>query len=83
MVDVARRIAEAHRATIPQVTLAWLLAQPSVTTVILGAKRMSQLEDTLGSASLVLREEELASLSQVSEPPVEYPGWFLKEFDTV
>ena len=83
VVDVAREIAQTKNATIPQVTLAWLLAQEVVTTVIIGAKRMSQLEDNLGAVRIELTSEELARLDEASALSAEYPGWFLKQFDGI
>ncbi len=83
VVEAAREIARARNATVPQVTLAWLLAQKAVTTVIIGAKRMSQLEDNLGAAAIELGPEDLERLDAASALPVEYPGWFMKQFDTL
>jgi aryl-alcohol dehydrogenase-like predicted oxidoreductase len=83
VVDVAREIAQTKNATIPQVTLAWLLAQEVVTTVIIGAKHMSQLEDNLGAVRIELTSEELARLDKASALSVEYPGWFLRQFDGI
>jgi aryl-alcohol dehydrogenase-like predicted oxidoreductase len=83
IIDVARSIAESRLATIPQVTLAWLLSRKVVTSVIIGAKRLDQLEDNLGSVRLQLSDEEIAQLDAASEPSVEYPGWFLKQFDSL
>jgi len=51
--------------------------------VIIGAKRMSQLEDNLGAVRIALTSEELARLDEASPLPVEYPGWFLKQFDGI
>jgi aryl-alcohol dehydrogenase-like predicted oxidoreductase len=66
--------AEAHDASYSQVALAWLLAQPAVTSVILGARTVEQLQDNLGSADLVLTPEELAALTAASAPRVDdYP----------
>jgi aryl-alcohol dehydrogenase-like predicted oxidoreductase len=83
VLEVAREIAQAKGATIPQVALAWLLTQEAVTSVILGARRMSQLEDNLGAAKIEFSSEERKHLDEVSALPVEYPGWFLKQFDDV
>ena len=57
-----------------QVALAWVAQQPSVTSVILGARTREQLADNLAAASLELTEEELASLNVASAPELEdYP----------
>jgi aryl-alcohol dehydrogenase-like predicted oxidoreductase len=74
-IAVMRRIADAHDATVARVALAWLLHQPVVTSVIVGAKRPDQLADNLASVELALTVPELAELDQVSRLPPEYPGW--------
>jgi aryl-alcohol dehydrogenase-like predicted oxidoreductase len=77
-VEAMRPIAERHGATVPQVALAWLLGRPAVTSVIIGAKTMAQLNDNLGAARLTLDAEALKTLDEVSALPPEYPGWMLK-----
>lgn len=76
-VDAMRPIAERHQATIAQVALAWLLAKAFVSSVIIGAKTMAQLRDNLAATRLQLSAEDLDALDQVSQLPVEYPGWML------
>lgn len=67
-------IAAARGATMAQVALAWVAAQPAVTSVILGARTTDQLEDNLGAAGLSLTPEEIATLSAVSQPDMsDYP----------
>jgi aryl-alcohol dehydrogenase-like predicted oxidoreductase len=73
-----RKVAEAHGASVARVALAWILAKPFVTTVIIGAKRMDQLEDNLAAAELVLSPEQIAALDAVSALPPEYPGWMFE-----
>jgi aryl-alcohol dehydrogenase-like predicted oxidoreductase len=75
IIDAMVPIAEAHDATVAQVAIAWLLAQPSVTTVIIGARRMNQLDDNLKSVDVTLTADELRSLDEVSRLPPEYPAW--------
>jgi aryl-alcohol dehydrogenase-like predicted oxidoreductase len=70
-------IAEAHGCSPARIALAWLLAQPVVTSVILGAKRVSQLEDNLAAVNITLTAEEMQTLDDVSALPPEYPGWML------
>lgn len=77
-VDAMRPIALAHGATVARVALAWLLHRPFVTTVILGARNVLQLEDNLGAATLALAPDELATLDAASELPLEYPGWMVQ-----
>jgi aryl-alcohol dehydrogenase-like predicted oxidoreductase len=63
---------------VAQIALAWLLHQEAVTSVIIGAKRMDQLEDNLASPSVKLTEEELRKLDEASALSPEYPGWMLE-----
>ena len=76
-VAAMRKIAEARGTTVARVALAWLLHQPVVTSVIIGAKRVDQLEDNLGAVDLKLTPDELKALDEVSRLPDEYPGWML------
>ncbi len=75
VIDAMRPIAEAKGVSVAQVALAWLLHQPRVTSVIIGAKRPDQLADNLAATSVVLTADELARLGEVSALPPEYPGW--------
>jgi len=68
-------VAEGRGASPAQVALAWLLARPAVTSVIVGARTTEQLADNLGAADLTLTDEEQARLEQVSRPPLLYPYW--------
>ena len=77
-IDAMRPIAQAHGATVAQVALAWLLHQPQVTSVIVGAKRPEQLADNLGAARLMLSADELKQIDAASALPAEYPGWMFE-----
>jgi len=76
-VDVMREVADEQGVTVPQIALAWLLHQPAVTTVIIGAKRMDQLEDNLKSVQVELTDDQLERLDTVSQLPAEYPQWMI------
>ena len=75
IVDVMRPIAEAHEVSVAQVALAWLLHKSAVTSVIIGARKMDQLEDNFGSVDLTLTDDEVAQLDEVSQIPPGYPAW--------
>lgn len=77
VIDAMRPIAAAHGATVAQVALAWLLHQPVVTTVIIGAKRIEQLDDNLKAVGVKLTADDLTALDKVSALPAEYPGWMV------
>ena len=75
IIDALQPIAEAHGVSIAQVALAWLLGKDVVTSVIIGARRMDQLEENLASVDLQLTGDEKAALDEVSRLPVAYPYW--------
>ena len=75
IIDVMRDVAEVHEASVAQVALAWLLQKPTVTSVIIGAKRLDQLDDNIGSVKFELTPDEMERLDTVSALPVEYPEW--------
>ncbi|MEO0030595.1 MAG: L-glyceraldehyde 3-phosphate reductase [Pseudomonadota bacterium] len=75
LVDAMQGMAAAKDVTVAQVALAWLLHQPVVSTVIVGAKRPDQLADNIGACDVMLDAEELAQLAAISALPREYPGW--------
>ncbi|WP_309133889.1 aldo/keto reductase [Cellulomonas sp.] len=74
VIDAVREVADAHNASMSQVALAWLAQQPAVTSVILGARTVEQLDDNLGAADLRLDPEAVARLTDASAPRVDdYP----------
>ncbi|PZE81748.1 aldo/keto reductase [Curtobacterium sp. MCBD17_032] len=74
VLDAVSAVADAHGASRSQVALAWLLARPAVTSVILGARTVEQLQDNLGAADLVLDPAELQTLTEASAPRIDdYP----------
>ena len=74
-IEVLVQIAEEHGASPTQVGLAWTLAKPGVTSVIVGARTEDQLSDSLGAADLTLTEAEIARLDAASATPLPYPYW--------
>ena len=77
-IDVMKKVAKRHEVSVAQIALSWLLHQKSVTTVIIGAKTVEQLDDNLECTKVKLNEQDLAELDEVSKLPSEYPGWMLK-----
>jgi aryl-alcohol dehydrogenase-like predicted oxidoreductase len=75
ILDVLASIAGAHGATVPQVALAWILANDAVTSVIIGARKIAQLDDNLKAIDIVLSADEMTSLDQVSKLAPVYPEW--------
>jgi aryl-alcohol dehydrogenase-like predicted oxidoreductase len=77
ILDVMSPIAKAHGCSAARLALAWLLAKPAVTSVIIGAKRPGQLKDNLAAMELTLTLDELKQLDEASALALEYPGWVL------
>ncbi len=73
LVDELGIIAKAHDSTVARVALAWVRMQPGVSSTIIGARRLSQLEDNLKSLELVLTAAELAHLDALSKPAFGFP----------
>lgn len=74
VIDAVKRVADGRGVSMSQVALAWLGAQPGVTSVILGARNVDQLTDNLGAVDLELSDNELSALSAASTPRAEdYP----------
>lgn len=78
IVEAMRSMAEAKGVSVAQIALAWLLHQDVVTSVIIGAKRMDQLQDNLKATEVTLSTEDLAKLDEVSALSSEYPGWMFE-----
>ena len=77
-IDVMRPMAEAKGVSVAQVALAWLLHQPQVTSVIVGAKRPEQLADNIAATQVTLSAAELEQIDGCSRLPSEYPGWMFE-----
>jgi aryl-alcohol dehydrogenase-like predicted oxidoreductase len=75
ILDVMRPIADRHGASVAQVALAWVLANTAVTSVIIGARTLAQLDDNLKAVDVALTVEDLAALDAASRLTPEYPAW--------
>jgi aryl-alcohol dehydrogenase-like predicted oxidoreductase len=77
VLDVMRPIAADNLVSVAQVALAWLLAQPHVTSVIIGAKNHEQLLDNIAATELELSPDQIKAITDASALPSEYPQWML------
>ncbi len=74
VIDSVRQVADGRGVTMSQVALAWVAGRQAVTSVILGARTVEQLEDNLGASDLHLTEKETELLTEISAPVVsDYP----------
>lgn len=78
VIDVMKTIAEPRGVSVAQIALAWLLHQPVVSSVIIGAKNLGQLDDNLSAVDVRLTAAELEQLDEVSRLLPEYPGWMIE-----
>ncbi len=76
-IDAMRPMADQRGVSVARIALAWLLHRRVVSSVIIGAKRIDQLEDNLAATEIDLATAELDALDAVSALPPEYPGWML------
>ena len=74
-IDVLVKLGEDRGVSAAQVALAYTMAKPGVTSLIVGARTEEQLADNLGAAELALSEEDIAQLDEVSAQPLRYPYW--------
>ena len=74
-IDAMRPLAEGRGISVAQVALAWLLHQRTVTSVIVGAKNLDQLDDNLASAKVELTPDEMKTLDAAGAMAPEYPQW--------
>ncbi len=77
-VEALDQVAREIGATIAQVALAWVLAQPGITSVIIGANKMSQLTENLKMTAIKLTDEQIKKLSATTAPPTLYPQWMME-----
>lgn len=75
LVDVLVEVGDARGVSAAQVTLAWLLGRPAITSLIVGARTEEQLSDNLAAASLSLTLEETERIDAASRPHLPYPLW--------
>ena len=75
IVVAMREVAKAHGVSVARVALAWVRQKPFVTSTIIGAKTMAQLNDNLEAVTLTLTLEQMAMLDEVSAERTLYPHW--------
>ena len=75
VLDVLRAVAAQRQASVAQTALAWILANDAVTSVIIGARNVAQLDDNLKAVDVALSPEDLAAIDEASRLVPEYPAW--------
>ena len=77
IIDAMRPLARERSVSVANIALAWLLHQKVVTSIIIGAKNLEQLEDNLNAVNIELSPEELQRLDEIGALTPEYPQWML------
>jgi aryl-alcohol dehydrogenase-like predicted oxidoreductase len=77
LVDVMGEIAKIHKVSIAQIALAWVRHQPRITSTIIGAKTLEQLQANIASTAITLTSEDLVKIDAVSPREMLYPGWMV------
>jgi aryl-alcohol dehydrogenase-like predicted oxidoreductase len=75
ILDVIRAVAKRHDATVAQVSLAWLLTRPAITSVTVSARKVEQITENIGAVEITLTEQDLTELDEVSQQAPTYPKW--------
>jgi aryl-alcohol dehydrogenase-like predicted oxidoreductase len=75
LIDIMAEIGNSHQVSVAAVALKWVISQPGMTSTIIGAKNLPQLNDNIASVDLQLTADELHRLDDASALPPEYPGW--------
>jgi aryl-alcohol dehydrogenase-like predicted oxidoreductase len=83
VLDAAAEVAKRHGASPARVALAWLLAKPEVSSVIIAARTLEHLEDNIGAVDLALAAEEVRLLDRASDTAMTYPAWMVLQHDAV
>jgi len=78
IIDVIAEIGTAHGVSVAEIALAWVRHQKGITSTIIGAKNIAQLQANIKSTEVQLSEEDLKKIDEISALPKEYPGWMLE-----
>ncbi len=78
MIDVLAEISKQHNTSVAGVALAWVRMQAGITSTIIGAKTLEQLNDNIASTNIKLTADDLKKLDDISALKKEYPGWMVE-----
>ncbi len=78
IIDVITEVGKQYDASPAAIALAWVRLQKGVTSTIIGAKTVDQLNDNIKSTEIVLSADDLEKIDEVSALPKEYPGWMVE-----
>jgi aryl-alcohol dehydrogenase-like predicted oxidoreductase len=82
VVEALKKVADRHDVSAARVALSWVLARPAVSSVIVAARKVEQLEDNVRAVDLRLSDEDIQLLDAASDPGTPYPKWMVLQLDT-
>jgi aryl-alcohol dehydrogenase-like predicted oxidoreductase len=82
VLEALKEVTDRHDASMARVALAWVLARPAVSSVIVAARKADQLEDNIRAVDLQLSDEDVQLLDAASDPGTPYPKWMVLQLDT-
>jgi aryl-alcohol dehydrogenase-like predicted oxidoreductase len=82
VVDTLKQVAARHNVSPARAALSWVLGRPTVTSVIVAARKAEQLEDNIAAVDLRLSDEDVRLLDEASDPGIPYPKWMVLQLDT-
>jgi len=82
VVEALKKVAGKHDVSPARVALAWVLRRPAVSSVIVAARNVGQLEDNIRAVDLQLSDDDVKLLDAASDPGVPYPKWMVLQLDT-
>lgn len=81
VVDVLKIVAKRHGVSVPRIALAWLLAQPVISSVIIAGRKKEHLADNIGASDVTLTVQDMKELNEASSTEVRYPKWMVLQLD--
>ncbi|MDB5122047.1 MAG: yhdN 1 [Mucilaginibacter sp.] len=78
IIDVLAEVGKLHNVSVAEVALAWVRQQKGITSTIIGAKNIDQLQANIKSTEIQLTEDDLKKIDDISALPKEYPGWMVE-----
>jgi aryl-alcohol dehydrogenase-like predicted oxidoreductase len=82
VLEALKEVAGRHEASPARTALSWVLGRPAVSSVIVAARNVEQLEDNVGAVDLRLSDDEVRLLDAASDPGIPYPKWMVLQLDT-
>jgi aryl-alcohol dehydrogenase-like predicted oxidoreductase len=82
VVEALKHVAGRHNASPARVALSWVLGRPAVSSVIIAARKVEQLEDNICAVDLQLSDDDVHILDEASDPGIPYPKWMVLQLDT-